>query len=155
MKNQFFLEFLIFWEKKISFGVLFMANPTNNKSRAPAGQKFFWHFNRRDSLSADLLQSVKRSYFPLFTSLCTYFLIFYSKKAWNYINYTISTPKSHSQTQFLTKNRGFCKFENFLIFLSFLRKSPLLAFILASEPRDMVPRPQHEPLNMLGIQSQK
>jgi hypothetical protein len=40
-KNQFFLEFLIFWEKKLSFGVLFMVNPTNYKSRAPASQNFF------------------------------------------------------------------------------------------------------------------
>ena len=45
--------------------------------------------------------------------------------------------------------------KNFDNRVKFLRKSPLLASILASEPQDMVPRPQHEPLNMLGTQSPK
>ena len=72
----FFWELLIFLEKNYSVGVLFMINSTNYTFRAPADPKIFGDFHGRVGLSADLLQRVKLSCFPLFTILCTYFDIF-------------------------------------------------------------------------------
>ena len=69
------------------------------------------------------------------------------------------TPNLHlkviSRLSFWLKKELVANLRKKNIFLSFLRVSPLLASILASEPRDMVPWPQHKRFNMLGTQSQR
>ena len=87
---------------------------------------------------------------------CIYILTFFKASS---LETKWVTPNLHlkviSRLSFWLKREGFANLRKKHFFFSFLRVSPLLASILASEPRDMVRRPQHKPLNPLGTQSQR